>query len=273
MKLANLAENKTVIDSKALVSDTELVREIQKRLSEIGLLKLSEVDGTFDPTTHDALTRFCQEVFLDNATTGLFGSTFAKRLIEFAPAEIPDKVVESPSKPDGQKALKIALKFTLHWEGGFVNHPNDLGGATNQGITQATYDSYRSSNNLPNESVEFITHEEVCDIYSKRYWQPSHAELMSLPLAVVQFDTAVLFGVRGAIQFLQSVLGVPDDGIFGTQTRMALQVNNNRKTALAMIEARMIYHQRRVEERPDQNVFLAGWMNRAEALKSFVKNL
>ena len=31
--------------------------------------------------------------------------------------------------------------FILSWEGGFVNDPRDLGGATNKGITIATFRS------------------------------------------------------------------------------------------------------------------------------------
>ena len=38
-----------------------------------------------------------------------------------------------------------ALPFVLRWEGGFVNHPKDPGGATNKGITQAVYDNWRRS--------------------------------------------------------------------------------------------------------------------------------
>jgi hypothetical protein len=40
-------------------------------------------------------------------------------------------------------AFNRALEMVLHHEGGFVDHPADPGGATNRGVTQATYDAYR----------------------------------------------------------------------------------------------------------------------------------
>ena len=36
-----------------------------------------------------------------------------------------------------------ALTFVLRWEGGYVDHPADPGGATNYGVTQRTYDAWR----------------------------------------------------------------------------------------------------------------------------------
>lgn len=33
-------------------------------------------------------------------------------------------------------------KFILSWEGGFANDPDDLGGATNSGVTLSTYRMY-----------------------------------------------------------------------------------------------------------------------------------
>ena len=35
--------------------------------------------------------------------------------------------------------IKILSPFILSFEGGFVNHPNDKGGATNKGVTIATW--------------------------------------------------------------------------------------------------------------------------------------
>jgi peptidoglycan hydrolase-like protein with peptidoglycan-binding domain len=263
MKLATLVKDSKVLDWQTLGRDKELVSEIQNRLSEIGFLKESKLDGNFDPLTKTAIIGFSQTVSLDNGKTGLFGPTFAKKLIELSPTVNPDET----------GALEIALKFTLQWEGGYVNHPDDLGGPTNKGITQTTYDSYRSSNNLPYKSVEFITDVEVYEIYSKRYWKPSHAELMETPLAVVQFDTAVMFGVKGSIKFLQEALGVTADGIFGRETEMAWQSSNSQDIALEMIEGRISYHKQRVEKMPSQKVFLAGWLNRAEDLREFILNL
>ena len=40
-------------------------------------------------------------------------------------------------------AFQSALPFILRWEGGYVNHPADPGGATNKGVTQKVYDGWR----------------------------------------------------------------------------------------------------------------------------------
>ena len=38
---------------------------------------------------------------------------------------------------------RILKPFILRWEGGFVNDPNDSGGATNKGVTIATFRKYK----------------------------------------------------------------------------------------------------------------------------------
>jgi lysozyme family protein len=96
---------------------------------------------------------------------------------------------------------------------------------------------------------------------------------MVLPLALVQFDTAVLFGVGGAIKFLQEALGVTSDGDFGPRTEAALKANNNKQTAMKIIDRRIAFHNKRVAERPSQRIFLKGWLNRANNLRNFIENL
>jgi len=271
-KIGEILKNNRVINLNELTADQELVREIQSRLNAIGLLNLSDVNGIFGNVTRNALTRFTDSVFLNNMKTGLFGKTFFQKLMEIRGTPI---VITSPIDPPGSlpKNLAIALEFTLKWEGGFVNHPLDLGGPTNQGITQDTYNTYRIDKGLRTKSVEFIEKVEVREIYSQRYWKPSEADSMILPLAIVHFDTAVLFGVRGAVLFLQEALGVGVDGNFGPQTESELRANNNKETALKIIQGRIDYHRRRVRENSSQEVFLDGWVNRANDLREFIANL
>lgn len=49
-------------------------------------------------------------------------------------------------------------------EGGYVNHPKDPGGATNYGITQRVYDSYRKDRGQSARSVKQISADEVAAI-------------------------------------------------------------------------------------------------------------
>lgn len=43
--------------------------------------------------------------------------------------------------------------FILKWEGGFVNDPADLGGATNKGVTIGTYKEYRKQRMCDNANA------------------------------------------------------------------------------------------------------------------------
>lgn len=86
MKLETILNKNQVIDLETLTNDKELVKEIQTRLSSLGLLQISNtnygIDGIFGPITKAALERLCDIVDLNNMSTGLFGPTFAKKLIE-----------------------------------------------------------------------------------------------------------------------------------------------------------------------------------------------
>ena len=58
-----------------------------------------------------------------------------------------------------------ALAFALRWEGGYVNHPADPGGATNKGVTQRAYDAWRVRRGQTKRDVRAITGAEVHAIY------------------------------------------------------------------------------------------------------------
>ena len=94
---------------------------------------------------------------------------------------------------DYDKMLAQILKS----EGGYV--ANDNGSASNKGIKQETYDSYRERKGLKKKDVKDITDEEVKDIYYNDYYLASGADkIEDARLAFYVFDTAVNMGVSRA---------------------------------------------------------------------------
>ncbi|MBE9094866.1 glycoside hydrolase family 108 protein [Tychonema sp. LEGE 07203] len=171
-----------------------------------------------------------------------------------------------------QRVFQTALYFTLYFEGGFSNHPADKGGRTYRGILQTEYNSYRYSRGLPPLDVTQISEAELLEIY-KYYWDSSLSETMQPALAIVMFDTAVNFGINNSITFLQQALGLPQSGVFDARTRQALKIANNKNTALQMINERIIYRYKRVQEDPSQMAFFRGWLSRDYSLWGYVNKI
>ena len=69
-----------------------------------------------------------------------------------------------------------AMRFVLRWEGGFVNHPNDPGGATNKGVTQNVYHKWLQKHDRSIQDVIHITDEEVHEIYFQNYWKAAKCD-------------------------------------------------------------------------------------------------
>jgi len=103
-------------------------------------------------------------------------------------------------------------------EGGYVNHPDDPGGATNRGVTQRTYDDYRRRKGLRTRSVREITTDEVVAIYRFQYWDAVRADDLPSGVDYCVFDAAVNSGPGRAAKWLQAMIGATQDGIVGNQT-------------------------------------------------------
>lgn len=173
-------------------------------------------------------------------------------------------------------SLQQALAFTLPEEGGFVDNPNDDGGATDHGITQHVYDGYRAVKGLSLQSVAAITDAEVQDVYEKLYWIPGHCAELAVALGVCHLDWCVNHGVRGAIQTLQHVLGFPDaqcDGLFGPATRAALEGKDPRELVNAYTQARAEWYRAFVVAKPQEAEFLDGWISRDFKLQGYALSL
>jgi lysozyme family protein len=167
-------------------------------------------------------------------------------------------------------AFQASLPFVLRWEGGFVDHPDDPGGRTNRGVTQNVYDAWRRDRGLPQRDVKVITDDEVGAIYESGYWFPPRCDLLARHLDLVQFDTAVNMGVRRAVRFLQGAVGCGVDGDFGPITERASAACDAGTTIVKYCDAREAYYRRLAATRPRLAIFLKGWLNRLNALRSEV---
>lgn len=116
--------------------------------------------------------------------------------------------------------FKKIMDEILKNEGGYINHPDDPGGATNRGITRCTLAAYRgvSCNNLPIQAVKDLTLEETLAIYRINYWDRCLADDLPNGVDYVVVDYAVNSGVARSAKLLQKIVGANVDGIIGLQT-------------------------------------------------------
>ena len=135
-------------------------------------------------------------------------------------------------------ALEQALTFVLRWEGGYVNHPADRGGATMKGITQRVYDRYRTLSGLGTQAVNLILDDEVREIYQEQYWNAGNCHRLRSKLDLAHFDTAVNMGINRATRILQEASGCAADGAFGPATEAAVGSCELRSTVERYCEIR-----------------------------------
>ena len=167
-------------------------------------------------------------------------------------------------------AFEAALPFTLRWEGGFVDHPADPGGATNKGVTQKVYDTWRRDQGQPARSVRQLEDSEMHAIYEAGYWSPSRCALLQQPLDMVQFDTAVNMGVGRAVRFLQGAVGAKPDGNFGPGTEQCVADCDQGEALVKYCNDREAFYRDLVAAKPQMGVFFKGWMNRLNSLRKAV---
>ena len=166
--------------------------------------------------------------------------------------------------------FKHCLNVVLGHEGGYVDHKNDRGGATNFGVTQATYDRYRRLKNLVPRRVSEVDYSEVEAIY-KEDWDDAHCSAIKEPLDLLVFDTAINSGPGRAIKILQSTIGADVDGQWGVQTMAALAEDiacgDYAETCREYLDNRREFFRAIVRRDPTQTAFINGWMNRVDKLE------
>ena len=121
--------------------------------------------------------------------------------------------------------INILAPKILKWEGGFVNDPEDPGGATNKGITINTFRAFRMLNKLPMPSIDDlknISDQEWASVLKTFFWDKWMADqINNQSIADILVDWFWASGAWAVI-IPQRLLNVPSDGIVGNGTLTAL---------------------------------------------------
>jgi lysozyme family protein len=166
-------------------------------------------------------------------------------------------------------------EFTHRWEKGTVNHPDDPGGLTRDGVTQAAYNAWRKENGFDPRSVLKASQIELNGVYHS-FARASKAASLPWPASLAHFDFSFHSGPPRATRFLQWVVdprhqGTMPDGKWGPGTqRMVdafLREHGAREMALRITERRQDFLLR-LAEKPSSNFrsFIYGWVRRTNDL-------
>lgn len=171
-------------------------------------------------------------------------------------------------------------------EGGFVNDPDDPGGATNHGVTIHTMRQLRfdldGNGRIDTADVKALTPAKAAAVYVRHYYTEPKINLLPEPLQASVFDMQVNAGANAVriLQRLMASFGLPlkDDGVIGPITARTVQRAMS-KAPGHLVDAygiaRRNYYYRLGDQRPASRKFArrkdggkGGWITRAEEFMS-----
>lgn len=185
--------------------------------------------------------------------------------------------------------FEISYKIIYDKEGGYVNHPDDKGGETIFGISRKYHPSWGGWQ-MVDQAKWFCTEKEgskawdieltnhckanegivrlKLDFFKTLFWNPLQLDLVtSQKIANALFDASVNHDPKDAARMAQKALKIKEDGIVGNQTISALNSVSEWSFLNAFCSARKEYYYNLVKKNPSQQVFLNGWISRAESFK------
>lgn len=143
----------------------------------------------------------------------------------------------------------FCFEHVIGAEGGYVNDPQDPGGATIYGITR------RDHPDLWLDGPPTL--EQAQDRYERDYWLKAGCDKLPAPWDLLVFDMAVNQGIFPAVTAMQKAIGAEADGRVGPMTISAAKMAGDEQIAMALAYRALRYAQTRGFER-----YGLGWLKR-----------
>lgn len=176
--------------------------------------------------------------------------------------------------------FELAIDTVIKHEGGFVNNPNDPGGATKYGISLRWLKSigdlvgdFDHDGNVDINDIRQMTLEQAKDIYRKEWWDKyKYSLIREQTIATKVFDMTVNMGTKQAHKLVQRALWstngykiIKDDGVLGELT-LALVNTRMPSVFLPVIRSECAgFYRSLAASKANFEVFLEGWLERAYA--------
>lgn len=146
-----------------------------------------------------------------------------------------------------------AFAVLVGHEGDFSDHPDDPGGKTRYGVTEAIAREVGYRGDMRELPLELAKR-----IYQERYWKTVRADELPATVRYVMFDAAVNSGPAQAIKWLQRAVNVQDDGIIGPRTLAATAAVDSQRLKAVIIAQRLRF----MTDLRNWNSFSRGWARR-----------
>ena len=130
-----------------------------------------------------------------------------------------------------------AFTLLLSNEGGYVDHPEDPGGATRWGITARV----AMKNGYTGDMREFPV-DLAKRIAKASYWDAVRSDELPDVVRFDVFDAAYNHGPKQSILFLQRAIGVTADGVIGPQTINAARAQKGQKIVMRFNAERLDFY-------------------------------
>lgn len=196
-------------------------------------------------------------------------------------AQMDEKPIPTFETPSGPTVEQIAMGI-IKREGGFVNDPDDPGGATNLGITIGTMRNLgidlNKDGKVNEADVKLMTPEKAQEIFIKEFFQTPGINKLPKELQATVFDMQVNSGAN-AVKILQRVANrfgsnIAVDGLIGPNTLKAVGTAYRNMGSELINEyglARRDYYYSLADNREKSRKFArtraggkGGWIKRAE---------
>ena len=166
------------------------------------------------------------------------------------------------------RRIGVIIEELIDREGGFVDDPDDSGGATNMGITFRVLQEWDPSATYID--IQRLDRYDAIQIYYQLFWIPymKHYQQSSW-LEAFMFDWYVNSGPRNATRHLQRLVGARPDGIYGPLTDAEVQkyfTVHKDQPRYDVFHVRVAFLFRLIKRRPKDAKFGPGWYNRVRSV-------